>query len=71
MPSTARAKPSVWILPTMPPKCVACLDTKRCAICEGTGNMYVGSPTQRRCAKCDGNGVCTYCAPATSIHPQE
>lgn len=43
------------------PSCSACLGTRKCWVCEGTGRVEVAPDRFQPCSRCRGSGVCTEC----------
>lgn len=43
------------------PPCSACLGTRKCWVCEGTGRVETAPDYFQPCPRCAGSGVCTEC----------
>ena len=43
------------------PQCSACLGTRKCWVCEGTGRIESAPDYFQTCPRCGGTGVCTQC----------
>jgi hypothetical protein len=41
--------------------CLACLDSRECWVCLGTGKVEVSPSRWDACSACDGTGVCPKC----------
>jgi anti-anti-sigma factor len=50
------------------PSCSACLGTRQCWVCEGTGQIETAADQFQPCPRCGGTGVCTVCEGQTSLH---